>query len=290
MADAVASGPDPGGPPTVSALELFARIEGVSRTLAIPLVARHLASGWPEPIITDPAATQLIGELGLSHLGDDWSFRAVEVGTAVRTELLDAAIRELAGAHPGLNIITLGVGLCTRCTRLARIDATWIDIDLPPVAALRRVLLPPGPNRSIIAGSVLTQDWRDTIAGVPVPRLFVLEGLTMYLHEPDIRSLLTDLADRFPGSHLLIETVGPRADPPGFLQQLRDRRTTGTQFVWGVRAHQQICRWHPRLELLTTWYVMDYHTNAWPPLIRALRHLPTVRAQSKIGYFRIASG
>ena len=274
---------------SASAQELFAEVEGVSRTLTIPLMARYLAGRRPDPIITDPDAGRLLAELGLSHLHGDWSFQAVEAGTAIRTELLDAAVRDLAEAHPGLSIVTLGAGLCTRCVRLHGIDATWVDLDLPPVAALRRALLPPEANRSVIANSVLSRDWHEAVADSPGPWLFILEGLTMYLHESEVRSLVTDLADRFPGSHVLIETVGPRSDPPGVLQQLRDQRTTGTEFVWSVRRHEQLCRWHPRLELLNTWYVMDYHAEAWPFLVRTLRHLPSVRAQSKIGHFRIAA-
>jgi O-methyltransferase involved in polyketide biosynthesis len=282
-------GPGPDDLFAASPRDQFTRIGGVSRTLMIPLLARHLASSRPDPIITDPAATALLGELGLSHLAGDWSFRAVEVGTAVRTRLLDTAVRDFAATHPGATIVTLGAGLCTRCIRLADLDVTWVDVDLPPVAALRRTLLPPGPNRTIIAGSVLARGWRDTIAGIPGPQLLVLEGLTMYLHEAGIRELLTDLADRSPGSELLIETTGPRTGPPGRYQYLRDKRTTGTEFTWGVRQHQELCRWHPQLELVRTWHVMDHHSTSWPMLIRALRHLPSVRAQSKIGHFRIAS-
>jgi O-methyltransferase involved in polyketide biosynthesis len=192
--------PGPDDPPCASARDLFAQLEGVSRTLTIPLLARYLAGTRPDPIITDPAAARLLGALGLTDLSGDWSFRAVEVGTAVRTKLLDAAVRDLASAHPGLSLITLGAGLCTRCLRLDGIDATWIDLDLPAVAALRRALLPPGPDRAIIAGSVLSRGWRDTITQTPVPRLFILEGLAMYLHEPDLHSMLTDLADRSPAA------------------------------------------------------------------------------------------
>ena len=283
------AGPGPGDPFPGSPRDQFTGVGGVSRTLMIPLLARHLASSRPDPIIADPAATALLGELGLSHLADDWSFRAVEVGTAVRTKLLDTAVRDFAATRPGATIVTLGAGLCTRCIRLADLGVTWVDVDLPPVAALRRTLLPPGPNRTIIADSVLARGWRDTIAGIPGPQLFVLEGLTMYLHEAGIRELLTDLAGRSPGSELLIETVGPRTDPPGRYQYLRDKRTTGIQFTWGVRRHQELCRWHPQLELVRTWYVMDHHSTAWPMLIKVLRHLPSVRAQSKIGHFRVAS-
>ena len=46
---------------------------------------------------------------------------------------------------------------------------------------------------------------------------------------------------------------------------------------------------HLLLELVETWYTMDYHRAAWPAPVRVLRHLPSVRSQSKIGHFRVAA-
>jgi hypothetical protein len=37
----------------------------------------------------------------------------------------------------------------------------------------------------------------------------------MYLDEPGVRDLIAGLADRCPGSRLLIEAPGPRPNPPG---------------------------------------------------------------------------
>jgi O-methyltransferase involved in polyketide biosynthesis len=115
----------------------------------------------------------------------------------------------------------------------------------------------------------------------------VLEGLTMYLEEPGVRDLVTGLADRCPGSHLLIETAGPLTQPPGCCRQLGWTRQADTRFRWGVRRLSELTRWHPRLELVETWHMMDYHRAAWPAPVRVLRHLPSVRAQSKIGHFHV---
>ena len=177
----------------------MAALPGVPQAPIVSLLARHLASSRPDPIISDPAATALIGELGLAHVGGDWSFRAVEAAAAVRTGILDAAVRSFAESKGHLTVITIGAGLCTRCVRLADIDANWIDIDVPQVAALRAALLPPAPNRVIIGESALGRGWRDRVAVIGGPRLFVLEGLTMYLGGDAVRDLVTGLADCCPG-------------------------------------------------------------------------------------------
>ena len=168
-------------PARLSPPEMAAALPGVPQAPIVSLLARHLASSRPDPIISDPAATALIGELGLAHVGGDWSFRAVEAAAAVRTGILDAAVRSFAESKGHLTVITIGAGLCTRCVRLADIDGDWIDIDVPQVAALRAALLPPAPNRVIIGESALGRGWRDRVAVIGGPRLFVLEGLTMHL-------------------------------------------------------------------------------------------------------------
>jgi O-methyltransferase involved in polyketide biosynthesis len=117
----------------------------------------------------------------------------------------------------------------------------------------------------------------------------VLEGLTMYLDEPSVRDLITGLADRCPDSHLLVETAGPLTQPPGRYRQLPCTWQPETRFRWGVRRLSELTRWHPRLELVETWHTMDYHRTAWPAPIRVLRHLPSVRSQSKIGRFHVTT-
>jgi len=269
--------------------EMPAALPGVPSAPIVSLLARHLASSRPDPIISDPAATALIGELGLAHAGGDWSFRAVEAAAAVRTAILDAAVRSFAESTGHLTVITVGAGLCTRCVRLAEIDADWIDIDVPQVAALRAALLPPAPNRVIIGEPPPGQGWRDRVAVIGGPRLFVLEGLTMHLDGDAVRDLVTGLADRCPGSHLLIEAAGPLPPPPGRYRQLGWTRQDEARFRWGVRRLSELTRWHPRLELRQSWHLMDYHPAAWPAPIRVLRHIPSVRAQSKVGHFHVAA-
>jgi O-methyltransferase involved in polyketide biosynthesis len=277
------------GPQHLSQQQMTAALRGVPLTPVISLLARHLASSRPNPIISDPAASALIGRLGLSHVGGDWSFRAVEAAAAVRTGILDAAVRSFADGNRHPTVITVGAGLCTRCIRLGDLDIDWIDIDLPDVAALRSALLPPAPNRVIVGESALGSGWRDRVAAIDGPRLFVLEGLTMYLDEPGVRGMVTSLADRCPGSHLLIETAGPFPRHPGRRRQLYCTRQAEARFCWGVGRLSELTRWHPRLELVQSWHLMDYHRAGWPAPVRALRHLPSVRAQSKIGHFHVTT-
>ena len=149
--------------------------------------------------------------------------------------------------------------------------------------------VPPAPNHVIIGESALGRGWRDRVAVIGGPRLFVLEGLTMHLGGDAVRDLVTGLADCCPGSHLLIESAGPLPQPPGRYRQLGWAWQDEVRFRWGVRRLSELTGWHPRLELRQSWHLMDYNPAAWQAPIRVLRHIPSVRAQSKIGHFHVAT-
>jgi O-methyltransferase involved in polyketide biosynthesis len=146
------------------------------------------------------------------------------------------------GTWPRAVPITVGAGLCARCVRLRDLDADWIDVDLHEAAALRCALLPPASNRIVLGESALGCGRRARVAAIDGPRLFVLEGLTMYLDEPDVRDLVAGLADSCPGSHLLIETAGPVTRPPGRYRLLDRTQQADTAFRSGVRRLSELTR------------------------------------------------
>ena len=279
--------PDRPGPADADR-EAVRALSGIPATLTIPLAARAAASRRDNPIITDPAAEDLTARLGLHPDRKDSKRAAVEVGTAVRTELLDQATERFAHAHPGATVVTLGAGLCTRFARLSGLDVRWADVDLPEVAAVRAALLPAGENRVIVAGSVLDSGWKDAVdvsSGQPV--LFILEGLLMYFTADQARSLITGLADEFPGSDLAVEAIGTMMIRQSSRRQPASVTDVGARFTWGVQDFATVAAWHPRLHLAATWYLFDYHRDRWSPQLRAMRHIPYLRAQSKVGYFHI---
>lgn len=252
-----------------------------------PLVARHLAATGPDPILTDPMSTDLVHQLGLTSI-QDWFFATAQVAIAVRTTLLDTAIRDLARVYPDLCVITLGVGLCTRHARLADLGLDWVEVDLPLVAHLRTTLLPPVPGRIIIADTALGADWR---ARVPAGRhlVFVLEGITAHLTGDQVRHLLVGLADHFPDSDLLVDTIAAPLDLRDHAMPAGPVGVIRAGFLGQARHGHPPGAWHPRLRRERTWHLMDHHRSAWPLPMRVLRHLPSVRSQATLTHLRIST-
>ncbi len=82
----------------------------------------------------------------------------------------------------------------------------FYDLDLPDVIGIKRRFFEESDRYQFIASSVLDYDWM-----VPLlqtgggPFLFVAEGVFMYLHREDVKSLVLELQSEFPGSELVCE-------------------------------------------------------------------------------------
>ncbi|MBN9644320.1 class I SAM-dependent methyltransferase [Corynebacterium mendelii] len=115
-------------------------------------------------------------------------------GTIHRALCIDRQIREFRRITDGpIQVVTLGVGLCTRATRVPDIkDVTFFGIDRPEVVATRKAVMPEDPTE-LIGASVTAPGWMDDFAH-DKPTCFVAEGLVMYLTADQVRQILADIA------------------------------------------------------------------------------------------------
>ena len=93
-------------------------------------------------------------------------------------------------------------GLDTRCERLQGY-AHWYDLDLPETIAVRKKLLPGDGAVSQIVMSAM-DNWDGKITQHGAPALVIIEGLTMYLSEADIKRIFTMRSKRFARVRVLV--------------------------------------------------------------------------------------
>ncbi len=181
------------------------RLGTVQETLLIPLYGRALDAGTRRPVLGDAKAVELVDRIDY----DFAKFRGPALsGSVLRTAIFDGWVRRFLNEHPDGTVIELGAGLNTRSNRLDNGRAHWFDLDLPDTTELRRAFFDDTDRITTIAGSVLDTDWFDKVAATGGPYFFVSEAVLLYLEQEQVRTVVRQLAERFPGSRLAFDTGG----------------------------------------------------------------------------------
>ncbi|KLO29073.1 methyltransferase [Mycolicibacter heraklionensis] len=177
----------------------------VQETLLIPLYGRARDNAKRHPILHDARAAELVDDLDY----DFARFRGGSLpGSVLRTAIFDVWVRQFLRDHPSGTVVEIGTGLNTRFERVDNGRLRWFDLDLPDTIELRRRYFADTERRTMLAGSVLETDWFDAVAAAPAPYLFVAEAVLLYFPEDQARGAIRNLAARFPGSHLVVDTGG----------------------------------------------------------------------------------
>lgn len=176
-------------------------------TLLGPLRHRANMSRDPGTPFTDPMAETIVDELGVEEvplLKEQWMTDV----TTRRTTHLDRLVEGLLDAEPGMMLVNVGAGLCTRKYRVPAPAQPWVDLDSAAVIGLRRRVLTDRPPRSrYIAGALEDDGWLRYLPwtqGEPIA--FVAEGVLAYLAERDVRTFLERVTEACPGAHILFDT------------------------------------------------------------------------------------
>lgn len=210
----------------------------VSETLLIPLWMRAI-----DPVLNDEVSRAVVERIDY----DFWKFsidKGSRQGVRIRTLYLKRVIECFIDSHEHPVIVMLGCGLDPQSHRVENRDmATFYALDLPDVMVLRCRFLPQLSNEHPIAASVLETAWMDRISEEQpgASFLFVAEGLMMYFTEEESRSLVNNLADRFPGAEIYLERMS------NFAVRNQSKHKSISQVVaqvrWGVDSPEEVCRW-----------------------------------------------
>ena len=192
-------------------------------------------------------------------------------GVIARTIVLDGLVQKWLAAHPGAVVVNIACGLDTRCCRMNGYDR-WYDLDLPETMVVRKKLLPAGGTVSQLAISAM-DDWGSEIKERDVPALVIIEGLTMYLSEADIRRIFAVIAARFDRATVFVETMNPMV-----VRRFKEKSIEGSnaKFTWGVKNGAALSALLPDFALVGE-HSLTEGMAAFVPVYRLLDKLPAVR-------------
>ena len=229
-------------------------LQGIARTLLVPLACRALESPRPDAILHDARAVEVYKALAgtpdfLMGMGKMDVFV-----TTMRAHQFDAFTRDFLARNPGGLVVDLGCGLDTRFDRLEDAQVTWLGVDLPEVIELRRTVLPDGERCRTIPRSMLEISWLDEVARLDKPVIFLAEGVFPYFSTADVIPLVLEMAKRFPSGEMVFDAASP------FISRHHNRtssvlKRSGTRILWDAKNPQELETWG--LRLLDHWYYFD---------------------------------
>jgi len=230
-------------------------LQGVPRTLLIPLVARAWGSKVFPALDPQDHFAQAALKATCSEVHTSPADQSTLVNVLWRTALIKQLGLDFFARHPDSPGVDLGAGLAHHFQWLSNGHNSWLDVDLPEVITLRASLLDGARPCSQHQSADLTHPgWWQRLALPPncqrKPALLICEGVLMYLQPSQVRQIVREIADNAPqDSELLVDFMSPLSMGRALLPSVCE--TVDAPFRWGAHNGQEIARIHPRLELLT---------------------------------------
>ena len=245
------------------------KLSGVPETMLQTVYARAKESKG-RGAISDKKAEEIIENIDYDFsLADKDS--AMHSGVIARTIVLDKAVSAWLEKHRNAVVVNIACGLDTRCCRMKGY-LHWYNLDLPETIAVREKLLPEQGGISQIAMSAM-DDWGERISEQNAPVLIIIEGLTMYLSEIDVKRIFEVISKRFEKATVFVETMNPTV-----AKRFKEKSIEGSKakFTWGVKNGKVLA------ELLPDFHFVEEHSLTdgmaeFVPIYRFLGKIPFVK-------------
>jgi O-methyltransferase involved in polyketide biosynthesis len=213
-------------------------VTGVPETMVQTLYARTKETKKQNAKIKDEIAVELVEKLDYNFSKADKD-KAMNYGVIARTIVLDRMVKQYLEKHANTVVINIACGLDTRCYRMERKYLHWYNVALPETMKIRsQFLTETGPVYQI-AKSAMDESYVDDIDYHGENVLVIIEGLTMYLCEKDIRKMFSIIEKSFQKVTVMVETMSPFV-----VKHVKEKSIEGSnaKFTWGVKNGKELQR------------------------------------------------
>lgn len=211
-------------------------VTGVAETMIQTLYARAKETRKPDHKIRDDIAVELVEKIGYDFSKADQDM-VMYSGVIARTIVLDQMVRQYLENHKNTIVINIACGLDTRCYRMQGKYLRWYNVDLPETMNVRsRFLSETGPVYQI-AKSAMDETYVDDITFYNENVLVIIEGLTMYLKEDDVKKMFSIIDQSFQNVTVMVETMSPFV-----VKHVKEKSIAGSnaKFTWGIKNGKQL--------------------------------------------------
>ena len=213
-------------------------VTGVPETMIQTLYARAKESEKDNPMIRDDMAAEIVSKLDYDFSNADKD-KAMSYGVIARTIVLDEMVERYLSKNPKTVVINIASGMDTRCYRMKGKYLRWYNVDLPETMEIREKFLTENGPIYQIAKSAMDDSYIDDIDYHGKNILVIIEGLTMYLYEKDIRKMFSIIDKSFQKVTVMVETMSPFV-----VKHMKEKSIEGSnaKFTWGVKNRKELQR------------------------------------------------
>ena len=173
----------------------------INKTLYIPLYGKALVSE-KGIILHDPKAEEIWKAEGFPLKGKSAS-KWLAYYMSMRAVVFDQWVKEKMEEQPDAVVLHLGCGMDSRAGRVGTEKHLWFDEDFPDVIEQRKRYFPEMENYRMVGADVMEEAWLEEVPGGSA--IVVMEGISMYLPETQLKALLGKLCSRFEEVSLLVD-------------------------------------------------------------------------------------
>ena len=122
----------------------------------------------------------------------------------IRASVFDEWLQKQMIKYPEAVVVHIGCGMDSRVLRVGTNNHNWYDVDFPEVIAERRKYYSEDECYKMISGDVRESDWLIKIS-CNKHAIFVLEGISMYLTNLELKKLISNIGNHFETVNLLMD-------------------------------------------------------------------------------------
>ena len=244
----------------------------VQETLIIPLYARKVCSELYPNLYQDETAVRLINEIDYDFSEAEKKshslmqrFGSLEV--AMRQNDLAFEVRDYLKSHPNAAVVNLGCGLDSTVRNCDNGSCKIYNLDFPDVITVRNELLPAGEREENIPCDLNNTEWFSQIdaSGGAVffasgGAVFFASGVFYYFLTEQVKALVQQMADAFPGSVLVFDAANRTAVKMIAKTWLKSAKIKDVGAYFAVSdAPKEIGAWDSRLQVSSRGYMLGYN-------------------------------
>ena len=236
----------------------------VQETLVIPLYGRKLCSERYPTLYRDETAIRLIDQI-------DYDFTALEkksgslmqrfgiLEAAMRQSDLAIEVRDYLKDQPNAAVVNLGCGLDDTGRQCDNGTCRLYNLDLPDVIAVRDQLLPAGEREENIPCDLSGTAWFQRI-DASGGAVFFAAGVFYYFLKEQVRALVRQMADAFPGGVLVFDAANEKAVRLMLKTWIKDAAIQNVGAYFAVSdARRELSAWDSRLRVSSRGYMLGYN-------------------------------